>query len=867
MLKQAGIPQKGSNEQGSVLLAVVCMGMVTMTLATVALGMIQYNTRATARNVERSQAKITAEAALTEFVSSYNGNYDDLKTFSAGRSAASTPIDVTFLNSSGSDNSANFGVTKINVYPQGSGFKVTSTCDYMGQVQTASLIFAANQNNPYVPTNTLESSEGSDYSDRAWAVDGDIYLEKKTGDPKETMSFHNANAKFHSHIYTEYNFIGDTSFELCDVRNVTGSKNFEPNKSRSDAESGAFFRQAFTLRTKGYFAMMNPIIYGTSVGKTDMNGRNRDDAGYDPDNLSNKDGWIYAESKIILGYNTPSSGYGVGNDPLTPCGALSTTPGLGNNPIDMYSHGMYVGPIPDTIAGAANTEKSSIESAFSGYSWMDSRTHTVNGNIYCYKGSGSTAADNGDLVIGGSNTLDVYGDLVVEGTIYIAPGSKINLHGHKLYCDNIKKLDGSNYSSSQISGATICSFASLSDPSSSNYDPTTRKNLPSVGYSPSTGTDDTVRKSLKSTYQNATSNKIFKESLNPANTYYSSAKNIAEKYATAMSRTLDTKYRNDTNDPLTEKHITTIDGNQIKVTQINDSIRLRKEDLATTSTSSDILSKVYNIKLTDHDIVVAIPIDGLENTIMRIDSTDRTQDCFVYYMYYDESDCTFTGDTYDVSCLYLSDTDHQFVVPRRKNDGTGNENITINLDQTSQSDRSTKVIDHYSSATVGSISGSAVSGSSDKWDSMLSISICDPTLWENYKDNDDIDFDDYYHRMWKPYTTPGDNLYLNKLENFDEQTQENLTMFLVPDDTKFELGGVYSIQGIVYGPGADVQFMEAVGDKVYVFGQVKCRKFTGPGNKDLPMIYNIPPARNSIMDYVGAVNATTSTIDIAYYQY
>ena len=89
MLKQAGIPQKGANEQGSVLLAVVCMGMVSVTLASVALWLINYNIKATARNVERSQAKITAEAALNEFVSSYNGNYDSLKTFSAGRTSVS----------------------------------------------------------------------------------------------------------------------------------------------------------------------------------------------------------------------------------------------------------------------------------------------------------------------------------------------------------------------------------------------------------------------------------------------------------------------------------------------------------------------------------------------------------------------------------------------------------------------------------------------------------------------------------------------------------------------------------------------------------------------------------------------------------
>ena len=844
MLNRAEIPQKGANEQGSVLLAVVCMGMVTVTLATVALSTINYNIKATARNVERSQAKITAEAALNEFVSSYNGNYESLKTFSAGRTAASTPIGVSFLDDSGTDNTANFGTTNINVYEQGSGFKITSTCDYMGQVQTASLIFAASQDNPYVPTNTLEASDGSNYGNTAWPIDGDMYLERGT-DTNKTMGFHNANGGFHSHVYTEYSIKFDTGTEFKDVTYKTGSKNFEPNKSANSGDTGEYFQQAMTIRTTGYLKWDNPTKFGTSVGKTDENGRNGDDSGYDPNNLSNKDGWIYAENKILLCGNQQTT-FGVGSDNIYD----GTAAAMGKNPVDMYCHGMYVGTVPETIGTSANPELATIDSIYGGHSWDSSSDYSVNGNIYCYKGSGSaTGCDNGDLVLSFSNpkTLHVYGDLVVEGTIYMSDNTTIDLHGHNLYAKDIKKLDGTSIGnastmSSDSHFANVNSFNGFDqiDPSNTS----TRDNLPTLGYSPSTGTQDSVRKGLKATYQDASTNKIFKESTNPGSTYYTAAKQIAQKYAEALSRTTDTNTVN--GHPLTEKFS---DGSYT-VTQINDSIRLRESDLAG-SAMSDVQSKIYNIKLTDHDIVIAIPINGQKNkpnTMMRIDATERTTDCFVYYMYYDENDCDFTSTsanpTYTVNCMYLDNSDATYTVTRDKNSG-GTENVTVKLLQTDYAARGSKEIYYQTSLGV------------------RGMLIGDPTLWRNYKDDDFIDFNEFIVRTLNPGTRPS----TNQLRTYDQQSQENLSMFLVPDNVKFTVNERATLQGIVYGPDSDVSFIGASGSFSYVFGQVKCRKFSGPGNFDEPMIFNIPPAKNSIMDYVGAVNATTSSIDIAYYQY
>lgn len=858
MLKQAEIPQKGSNEQGSVLLAVVCMGMVTMTLATVALGMIQYNTQATARNVERSQAKITAEAALTEFVSSYNGTYDALKTFSAGRSATSTPINVSFIDSSGNDNSSNFGTTKINVFEQGSGFKVTSTCDYMGQVQTASLIFASNQNSPYIPTNTLEASDGSNFNGECWPMDGDMYLERGT-DPNTKMKFHDANGGYHSHIYTEYSIDFDTGTKFHDVTNKTGSKNYEPNKSAGASDSGEYFEQAMTIRSTGYMKWKNTnAIYGTAVGKTDENGKNLDDAGYDKNNLSNKDGWLYAENKILLVGNDIPVNFGVGTDTL----ADGSAPGLGKNPVDMYCHGMYVGTVTENLGGVTNTETSTIDSIYGQHNFDNSRDITVNGNIYCYKGSTGAATQNGDLVVDlASKTFNVYGDLVVEGTLYISPNATIDLHGHKLYAKEIRYLDGSGGVTCDSSLSSHPRFVNASFDAFDQVDPSntsTRDDIPTLGYSPATGTQDTVRKGLKATYQDASTNKIFTESINNAHGYASSAKDIAGKYAAAMTRTLDTKKFSSTSGvkDLSGKYTSSVAGSNYTVTQINGSVRLREQDLAGTA-DSDVCNKIYNIKLTDEDIVIAMPIQGMNNkpnTIMRIDSTDRTTDCFVYFMYYDESDCNFSNpNSIEIKCPYLDAIDHTYTVSREKNTGGAPDMVNVSLKRTDYASRASKQISYSNSG----VTGKAINGIHEGPGMMIG----DPMIWNKYEDDDSIDFTGFIERA------RGARPKTDVLRTYSQQSQENLAMYLVPDNVKFTINERATIQGIVYAPDSDVTFVGGSSAYSYVFGQVKCRKFKGPGNFDEPMIFNIPPAKNSIMDYVGAVNATTSSIDIAYYQY
>ena len=166
------------NQDGSVILAVVCMSMICITLATIALGVVKATTKASSRNVQRTQAKITAEAALTEFIQSYNNNYDALKALAT--SGDGTAIDVKMP--ADSDFNSTYGTVTLHVKKNGTnGFKVISECTFSTQTQSASVVFDSVKETPNIPSNALEASEGANFSDGvASPIDGDICLEKKT---------------------------------------------------------------------------------------------------------------------------------------------------------------------------------------------------------------------------------------------------------------------------------------------------------------------------------------------------------------------------------------------------------------------------------------------------------------------------------------------------------------------------------------------------------------------------------------------------------------------------------------------------------------------------------------------------------------
>lgn len=138
MLNQTTSLRRRKNRNGSVMLAVVVMTMVVLSLATICLSVVTKTAKATSRNVQRTQAKITAEAALKEFIDGYKqGQTDDpavdndkiyerLSSIASGHTKSNPVVYKVGLTGETDDDFAhNYGATEIHIYAvSGTSFKV-----------------------------------------------------------------------------------------------------------------------------------------------------------------------------------------------------------------------------------------------------------------------------------------------------------------------------------------------------------------------------------------------------------------------------------------------------------------------------------------------------------------------------------------------------------------------------------------------------------------------------------------------------------------------------------------------------------------------------------------------------------------------
>ena len=837
------------NQRGSVLLAVVCMSMMCMVLATIALSVVNYTTKASSRNVQRTQAKITAEAALSEFIQYYNSNdaYADLKNLASAGDG--TEITVDMIGDSNFKDT--YGDVKLYVKKNGaSGFKVTAECTYSTQTQTVSVVFDSIKQNPNIPSNVLEASEGADFTGGvASPMDGDICLEKKTtGETRNSITLGSNDAVFASHILSEYNLYFNSGTKYQDVLNKSGSLNYAPNIGGTD---GKYFQQAPTITTTGYMSFDNNVTISTSVGKTDINGNNSDDANYDAANLSNKDGYIRADQKIYFGMPN------------------ATHIGTSDRPIDVYTHGIYVGPIPQNINGNVNPDYDTIHNGFNEGVKAESSTGTINGNVYCYTGTNPTYQSGDLFVMNGAQSFIVNGDLYVEGNIYIKTGSDggSKLKANTIHCQrNIYFVDdncnivatagidgGAIKFSENNSGRADSTLASqLSGSLSVTFDKQKRGAYPKDGYDPSTGVDNVSRKSLKTTYGDSSANSIFAESLGSDPDLVPASKHIAEKYAAALTRTIDTKKFTKSNGTIADLAVPKKgSSNEDTVVEINGSLRLRSSDFNTGGSNLGELKR-YCVNLTDEDIIIAVPFDkGTISPLIRVNATGAQDGCFVYIMYYEEDSLPDFSD---------ADQDNNIVKGYYFNGTSANPNeITINdvriYDNSTHSFASQKVI--FTTTTEAERTGKKVDYNPG------GKSICyvaDLELFLSYSLDETVDLSRFK-------TICNSKLPDDVVDLYSGESYDNRICYLVPDNFEFELGDNCQLQGLLYATKSKVNF---IGSGTRFYGQVKCGSYSVPNDAKTGIVRNIPAAGGSILDFVYAKNSTTNPnadIEIMYYDY
>lgn len=904
------------NQQGTVLLTVVIMVMVLFTLTSICLDVIHHSTRVSSRNVQKTQAKLTAEKVLTEFIEGYKSGkkaadpsltdetaFADLKAAASGKKQNSPLIyEVKMRNASSgaiqSDFDHNFGHTEIHIYETGKGFNVESICTYSTQTQSATCVFEGTVSTPYVPSNTIESQKGKLIADKQLSngASGSVWIEKGVGDNGYKKLSRIGNE---AHFFVEHNVRCDDAWTTVDVENHIPLESYDASvggkvKNVEYNVPGYGFSQAPTITVEGYFAFNNDKngIY-TTVGKTDANKNNPKIGaanGYDKDNLGNYDGYVRVDKKLLV---NSGKNFKIGNS---------------TNDIDLYAHGLVVGAFPDgNIEGAHDfhAEAEEVKKIYGTLQAQKNDTMEVYGNVYIYKGANETTQDGSIALV--NTPLVVHGDIFCEGNIYLL-GNISTITCNNLYCSGRIYYDSTDYGPDGNGFTTISTDKNSwwtvddsgkfykngtgsADASSAakgkitatsikkTIDTSVQRNkFPEEGFDPQTGKTSASRPDLESIYGPCSANDMFTMTVEDGAVKDKNLKDAADKlsgkYADAMKHTFsidfssgdvtsDTYYDNKEkkNKPVAEKIGKTGDDIFVK---INSSVKL---DTSTANYAGKNAILGYVIELKDEDIVICMPT-GCIGAKFRVDASGRTShtnpsdDAFVYFMFYDPD--KMAGDTYTNSdgdeveldydgCLYYSGT-----------------SATLTGTNSSTSSYAIQGVGKLDKDSTGSGTGAIWFGRQDKkHDGTLfgDIEVVD----KNNTSTTDLD------QLQKNFSHMGFN---------NTSKQMNTIMVLIPNDVGFAFNtaeadsttdfdtwggggsGAWYAQGLIYGVRSHIKIntQESGGSSAGLFGQVKGYEVSFYGdNKGLT--YDCPIEEGSLLNYVKAANASVAVVKLQYYLY
>ena len=591
------------NQKGTVLLTVLCFTTMCMVIAAIALRISNQANKESTDNVMKSQAQITAEHYLEQYLSTFptvtgsdgvaRYNYDDLKkvaganeenpgviTISVTQSNNLSGVNVS--NAALTDTAAFGGNCTIYVYKQGSGIVVKSMGQYSDQTGLASAYFYGETPSASLNKNAIETCGSYNVLDTS-CVTGDILLSYVN--PNTTVLFKNNNGIYECNFKTNGNLY----------------HNNEPVRF-SDTLQG----NAPTITTEGYMYFFQMNIT-TNVGKTDANGKHYSDTGYDKNNLLNKNGYLNSDKKIFLA-----------------CIKSGNKIGSANKPIDIYSRGLVIGKIPGNAYTTAYTApaiakfKQDIEGMFQSTD-ENAANPELHGNIYCYKRAGGTIADDGDLIVNTMNSQTIDGDIVVDGNIYVL-GAEL-------------KVTGNVYCTGTVTG-TIKDTAGNVKAVSKTLPSDTRSIQPPMNYAPGLyvyGVEDNPTIYSPQNYKSQNPYKMFQQN-------DEKSKHFKDNFLYALDYTLATPgvatgYANDDN--LANKEIT-----------INKSCRLNPVQIGVGNYGANDGAK-YTVNVVDKDIWILLPATpgatptknqaNFVSARFRVNNPKNGHHCYFVFYNYDKS--------------------------------------------------------------------------------------------------------------------------------------------------------------------------------------------------------------------------------------
>ena len=864
-----------------------------MLLASTALSLANYSSKVSNNNICSTQAEITAQNYLQEYINSFAGNYDDLASL-AGTSESSPSIVNVSMQDSAGNTISDAGTCQIKIYKSGSGVVVKSEATYAGETEVASAFFDGTVSNPYESNNAIEVSDAYNMNGVASPIDGDICIDYPAVD--KVISFHNSNGNYNSNVYS-WNAIqigeGSTAIHFKDAR-YCDSTDMAP-----------------TIMCLSYISIYN-LDMTSVVGKKDTSQKRlKTDLG-DKNNLSNIDGYILSDKKVWFN-----------------CIASSSAIGEADSPIDVFAHGIYVGNIPEKLYTPTTQvdigDRETLKDLYGSYGGANTPP-TINGNVCSYAGvAQDRTSQNGDVVINcGSQTFEVNGDFVVGGDLYLCNDSRLKVTGN-LYVNGKIYISGSNSANSTeaeiisatgsddgsidvLNGQTIQSGKITVGKKMYKSLPTGKRYvMPAMDFDPSNGKTRTTT----SYYQDATPNDMYVSSIYGTNEEKTAAKNIAEKYEEALGTYLFNTYYNTKTSSwenvsnYTEKQASRTDKIDANI-EIYSSCSLLPSQVQYSSYN-------YTIKLKDKDIVILLPATSAEvkncsykipmnmwytdegssskteysynASIMskfKIDISDRgTNDTFVYFMMYDPTDLSVNF-YYETDVAAGQSSTRTFL--KSYNPSESIASVYEDLFNIELNGEKPQMPDFTSSSQTMSYSYTNPTGNetSESWSSISYSSlpkyvkdICNKWGYDSYI----VESATYSSKKsyFINFAADGGGLKLfdtsfcsefsasyydayNTLRN--DSAASCKSFVLSPDNSSITIPGNNSVyQTIFYGPKSD---FEMTGSNSLVFGQIKTKTFTAPQNSD-KVAFNIKPASNSILEFIQIKNPTVATLKLEYF--
>lgn len=481
--------KKVNSKKGSVLLSVVCFTTVLTILATTALAMSHIANKTSNKNVRSTQAEITAENYLLQYLKTFpidtttgKVDYSKLDGLATANGGLGTTQVVTMTQNGGSAVESH-GTCTISVTKNSSGdILVKSVATFAGEEETSVAHFSGQVSNPYESNNAVETFGGVTGGDVGVGYEGDLLLE---GSPTDTVKMHNTQASVKGNVFTNSNM----------------RFSYTTTTSISDTTEGT----APTLTVGGYL-FLEQAKMTTTVGKRDGLGKIPGSNGfsYTTNGYGNYDGYILCDKKIIFSFQNEI--------------------GESGKPIDLYCHGAYFG---DVYNPNNPTDVSTIMGITDSVS-NSNPCGSINGNLYCTIGNNPSIQD-GTLSIKQNSGAKVNGDVYVQGDIYIWDYNKCPLditgtlycsgqihveHEGQIYNFVIDNTNNVSYISGGVSTKVADAKARIKAAGGfKNSAPTgTRATFPRLDYDPSKY--DPVKspnpiRSSPSVYQNKTPNDMY----------------------------------------------------------------------------------------------------------------------------------------------------------------------------------------------------------------------------------------------------------------------------------------------------------------------------------------------------------------------